>query len=67
MDQEGVLAFCFGTFAKYGLNVMEISFDSFAKREACTTNITFKGEPNEDTSLVFRELLSNEHIFAVKL
>jgi len=62
-----VLAFCFGTFAKYGLKVMELSYDSFAKREACTTNITFKGEPGQATSLVFRELLSNKHILAVKL
>jgi len=43
LDDDGILAFCFNTFNKYGWSVRDISFDSFAKRQACTTNIVFKG------------------------
>ena len=46
LDKEGVLAFCFSTFYKFGWNVCELENVVFEQREACATNIIFKGEPN---------------------
>jgi len=46
LDKEGVLAFCFSTFYKFGWNVCELENVVFDKRQACATNIIFKGEPN---------------------
>lgn len=66
LDSEGVLAFCFSTFYKFGWNVCELENVVFDKREACATNIVFKGVPNGSSPQVFNELLNNPAVLDVK-
>ena len=67
LDREGVLAYCFRTFYKFGWNVCELDNVVFDSREACATNILFKGEPNGESKSVVEELLNNPDVLDVKL
>lgn len=66
LDQQGVLAFCFNTFTKYGLKIAELENVAFDDRKSHATNLVFKGEPGANASKAASDLVNNPAVLDVK-